>query len=439
VYLNARLAALLGTDGSELTEQSLQRLVDARAREDGDLEFKSTHYPKDKNEELAKDVAAMLNAAGGLLILGIVEDSQARAMSLTPVSIADGEIRRIREVVAENVRPFANLDIQPVPASAGPDGHGYLVVSIPRSPIAPHSIRRSGPAMTFPVRNGETTRFLDERELGEHYRRRFATAASQSERLDALDQRVQRTVNRDSEPWLMITAVPDVPGDLPINRAELNKFQHRVQDTPLMAGDRHSAFHRFGVGPQRLWADSSILQDPRPAHGYLELNQDGSGAFGLYTTPYESGDSAVQGIQQETLALGAMRGLPELARGAQRANAGQSISLRARILDSPATAAAPLQLVHWARSSYQAITAPLPPGDRDFLVADATANTTDLEPGGIAMMRTLATLLNRLHHGFGSPEQTLITERGQIHASAWDTDTLGVLQPWLNEHNVKSI
>jgi hypothetical protein len=438
VYLNARLAALLGTDGSELTEQSLQRLVDARAREDSDLEFKGKHYPKDKNDELAKDVAAMLNAAGGLLIIGILEDRQARATSLTPVSITDGDVRRIREVVAENVRPFANLDIQPVPASGGPDDHGYLVVSMPRSPVAPHSVRRSGPAMTFPIRNGETTRFLNESELGEHYRRRFATVAGQSERLGALDQRVQRTVHRETEPWLMIVAVPDVPGDLPINRAELNQFQRRVQNMSLMVTGGHSTFRRFGVGPRRLWADSSVLQDPRPAYGYLELNQDGSGAFGLYTSPVESRDSAAQGIHLETLVLGAMRGLPELARGARRANAGQSLALRVRVLDSPATAAAPLQLLHWTQYKYQAVTVALPPGDRDFLVADTTASTTDLEPEGAAMMKTLATLLNGLHHGFGSAEQTLITEDGQINANAWDPHTLAALQPWLSEHSVKS-
>ncbi|WP_454860935.1 hypothetical protein [Promicromonospora soli] len=263
--------------------------------------------------------------------------------------------------------------------------------------------------MAFPVRNGETTRFLDESELGEHYRRRLATAASQRDRLDALDERVQRTVYRDGDPWLMIVAAPDVPGDLPINRSELNQFQRRVQDTSLMAIGGHSAFRRFGVGPERLWADSSPLPDPRPAYGYLELDQDGAGAFGLYTSTFESRDSTALGINQEMLALGAMRGSPELARGARSANAGQSLALRARILESPTTAGALLHLLQWTRFMYRAATVTIPPDERDLLVAEATASTTDLEPGGTAMMRTLANLLNRLFHGFGSPEQTLIT------------------------------
>lgn len=438
MYLSARLATLLGTDGSELTEQSLQRLVDARAREDSDLEFKGAHYAKDKNDELAKDVAAMLNALGGLLIIGVEEDAQARAANLTPVSITDGEIRRIRQVVAENVRPFANLDIRPVPASGGPDGYGYLVVSVPRSPVAPHSVRRSGPAMTFPIRNGETTRFLDESELGEHYRRRFATATSQRERLDALDTRVQHTVDRDGGPWLMIVGAPDVPGDLPISRGELNQFQARVQNTSLTAIGGHSDFGRFGVGPERLWADSSLLPGPRPAYGYLELDQDGGGAFGLCMPISESHDSTTLGIGQEVLVLGAMRGLPELARGARRANAGQNLALRARILESPTTAGAPLQLLHWMRFRYQAATVAVPPDDRDFLVAEVSASTTDLEPGGTAMMRVLADLLNRLYHGFGSPEQTLITADGQINTVAWEPSTLASLQPWLSKHKIES-
>jgi predicted HTH transcriptional regulator len=61
--------------------------------EDVDLDFKSedsyTTAGPGGLDELAKDVTALANARGGLIIIGIIEDSQGCAESLSEVAVSD--------------------------------------------------------------------------------------------------------------------------------------------------------------------------------------------------------------------------------------------------------------------------------------------------------------------------------------------------------------
>src|SRR5260221_1084665 len=96
-----RLQALLGTPLDDLQYQHLAALVTNHVSEAFDLDFKATLYgnaDKDRRD-LATDVAALANTAGGMLVLGIEEDRQARAAAAPGVTISDDEIRRILQVV----------------------------------------------------------------------------------------------------------------------------------------------------------------------------------------------------------------------------------------------------------------------------------------------------------------------------------------------------
>ena len=111
-----RLEALFGARLDQLKEQHLQHAVDAKLAEDIDLEFKRSLYAEAdaKKLELAKDVAAMANAQGGAVILGVAE-YDGRAHQLSPVELREAEDRRMREIVASKTSPVPAFDIAHVP------------------------------------------------------------------------------------------------------------------------------------------------------------------------------------------------------------------------------------------------------------------------------------------------------------------------------------
>lgn len=131
---------VLGAPVNQLTAADLQRAVDDRVRELPDLDFKQTLY-KDV-EELAKDIAAMANAAGGLLVLGIGEDN-GTAQRVTPVALSDGEERRMHQALRSRTVPFIpDVDIRPVVMETTDAGErrGFYLIAVGRSLLAPHGV-----------------------------------------------------------------------------------------------------------------------------------------------------------------------------------------------------------------------------------------------------------------------------------------------------------
>ncbi len=83
---------LIGDRLSNLTEPHLAMLGASGIDEDSQLDFKQTFLTEDKDTlELAKDVCALANARGGLIVYGIAEH-KGRAAKLTPFvrPIGDG-------------------------------------------------------------------------------------------------------------------------------------------------------------------------------------------------------------------------------------------------------------------------------------------------------------------------------------------------------------
>ncbi|MGH3908737.1 MAG: AlbA family DNA-binding domain-containing protein [Pseudonocardiaceae bacterium] len=104
-----RLETLFGVTLGQLEEQHLAVLVTSGTQESFDLDFKVDHYGSSdsKRRELAGDVAAMANTAGGVVIIGVQEDDQARAISTPGVVVTDAEVARIRQVVAALLEAYA--------------------------------------------------------------------------------------------------------------------------------------------------------------------------------------------------------------------------------------------------------------------------------------------------------------------------------------------
>ena len=104
-----RLTSRLGAEISELAPAHLEALCDLHIPEDTDLDFKSrdeyTTTGPDGLDELAKDVTALANARGGLIIIGVTQDSQGCAHSLSEVTVSDQKIGQMYNGLRARVVP----------------------------------------------------------------------------------------------------------------------------------------------------------------------------------------------------------------------------------------------------------------------------------------------------------------------------------------------
>ncbi|MGV9816150.1 AlbA family DNA-binding domain-containing protein [Streptomyces cellulosae] len=108
-----RLEGLFGVRLDAVSHVQITALKTNAVSESYDLEFKGELYGgNDKaKRDLAGDVAALANTAGGVLLLGVAEDDQARATELPGVALSDAEVLRIRNIVADQVHPLPTFDV----------------------------------------------------------------------------------------------------------------------------------------------------------------------------------------------------------------------------------------------------------------------------------------------------------------------------------------
>src|SRR6266566_3869886 len=177
-----RLQAIFGVPLDDLQYEHLEALVPNQVSEAFDLDFKATLYGNADRDrrDLATDVAALANTAGGLLVLGIEEDDQARAVAAPGLELSEADERRIRQIVGSQVVPMPVLDVLRVEDPDRP-GYGLVLIAVPRSPLAPHAVVVND-GLRYPRRNGATTRYLSEPEVADAYRERFARPRRQADR-----------------------------------------------------------------------------------------------------------------------------------------------------------------------------------------------------------------------------------------------------------------
>ncbi|MBP2704347.1 ATP-binding protein [Microbispora sp. RL4-1S] len=173
--------------GTQITQETLRfehlrGLVEGKIPEAADLDYKGQLYGNSDSakRDLCTDVAAQANTQGGLVIVGIDEDSQARAAATPGVSISDAETLRMRQIPASGIAPFPAPDVIPVEDPERP-GIGCYVIAVPRSPRFPHGITIND-GFRWPRRNGASITYMSESELSSAYRSRFSLVNDQSVR-----------------------------------------------------------------------------------------------------------------------------------------------------------------------------------------------------------------------------------------------------------------
>jgi predicted HTH transcriptional regulator len=165
--------------------------------------------------KLAGDVAALANTAGGVIILGIEEDDQARATGAPGVELSDAESARIRQIVASLVAPVPMFDILTIPMSTDEStameasldaDRGFIVIAVPRSPQAPHAVLVNN-ALRYPKRNGATTRYLSEPEVATAYYDRLAGREARTRRVEQIEHEAVERFDVAGLPWAVVSLV----------------------------------------------------------------------------------------------------------------------------------------------------------------------------------------------------------------------------------------
>lgn len=154
------------------------------AAESGVLEerhdFDAKRQLPTSNKELAKDIAAM-TTDGGSLIYGVGEDADGRPRVLNPIELK-GAAERIDQVAQNSISPTPKLRFARL-RRPDDDSRGYLVVSIPASPEAPHQVT-VGSDRRFYGRCDTGNRRLSEEEIARLYERRTSRRHDRGQLLD---------------------------------------------------------------------------------------------------------------------------------------------------------------------------------------------------------------------------------------------------------------
>jgi hypothetical protein len=110
----------------------------------------------------------------------------------------------------------------------GEGGHGFIVVAVTRSALAPHAVIVNQ-GFRYPRRNGTTTRYLSEPEVASAYGERLAGAQRQVARIEEVEQQALQRLDTSGLPWVVVSLVPDLPGNLLITGEAFRTFHRRSQ------------------------------------------------------------------------------------------------------------------------------------------------------------------------------------------------------------------
>jgi Putative DNA-binding domain len=450
-----RLESLFGASPlDELRADQVRGLVTSGAQEAFDLDLKAATYGRSDREkrDLAGDVAALANTAGGVIVLGVEEDDQARATAAPGVEVTDAEVGRILQVVAALVSPMPVFDVLPVldetldePASDGPDDaagpspRGFIVIAVPRSPYAPHAVLVNQ-SLRYPKRNGTTTRYLSEPEVAAAYRDRLAGGVRQDQRVLEVEKEATGRLDRSEYPWLVVTLVPDLPGDLAISTDVHQSFQQQMMGSSSAIVNYGTHYLRANVGRRRLLADGTGTGSPLVRWVSIELHTDGAGAYGLQVADLNlRGRQEVPNLPQladdESIVIAVLSGLLQLARHARdRTAAGGNVVVRAQLL--PVPGGQPIAIGYsrgvFSPDPWNAVTLDAAPPP-----AETVAALDDIAQPGPALVSVAATLADELGQAFGMPEMPQLSHDGELRQQYWGRDTWqAAMVAWAQQNGI---
>lgn len=424
-----RVEAILGCPVESVDESALDRLVQAEATEDSDLEFKRELYGRNDagKHELAKDVAAMANLHGGLVVIGVIEEDGAASM-LSPVGVSEEEILRMRQVIASSVAPMPSFDVRRIVAEETGEV-GYVLLIMQRTAAAPHAVTRNH-YLAYPRRDGPRTRWLHESEISDAYRSRFFQAREQQETLAAVHAAALREVSPE-DGWLAVSLVPEVHGDAGRGLAGLRRASNWWDErVPLRVG--HTNFdslwgHQLRVGLRKYVAsDRHLRGEARSHYLHAEMHRDGSATFATATWADSEHGFPVQWLTTSLITcLGEASAFAVDVAGAH-GDAAVRVELIAPATDQP-------RLL----TSLNASGSLIPMGEAEEAVADFTLSLDDLTAADPkTKLQSARLVLDDLVGIFGQAENAFIADDGALILDRFNSTHRTALERWVAAHPI---
>lgn len=455
IWRSPALEAVLGgpLDETGLTDAAIQRLVAEQARESEVLELKAKPYPAapprasirwTTEQELTKDITALANTAGGLLLIG-VEETAGTASAATPFP-DDPEVvvQRLGRALVNHSAPVPRVEWLPIPADAG--GY-YLAVIIPPSPLAPHAVTGQRGDSRRPlhwfVRDAGDTRPLAESEIADRYRTRFRGAEDQQARRERVAADGREALGKSDRLWLWTASVPHAPVPAALDAQAAQDATHWLQTDYLFASPLGRSLRMDGrpyAGPGRTIHTGLPAQpdhDPTiPSGGaYVELHSDGS-AFAA--TPVEVNTSPQRGVGETTLVDDLIVIVDAcLSWTVRQAGAWGNADLLAGLRDGNAPdgeLSRPAELVTMTttQAKRRTDTRPLHKPPTITLTVDLTTASTRR-----GRIRTTGSAAAALLQWFGLPEAAHIAPDGTLRTAQWHhaSDERRIAQ-WADDNNI---
>jgi hypothetical protein len=202
-------------------EQEIESAAANRSLEET-VTFDAKREIPSKNFETAKDVSALANTAGGVLLYGIGEDQHGRLTVLNPLTL-QGQRERIEQIIRTSVDEIPNFTFFSIETKSD-SSRGYLVVLVPPSERAPHMVVVRGERRFYG--RGETGNYvLSQVEVARLYERR---RAAESDILPGLEKLILSAPLKTGGQFahLHLVAKPVLHNDNILDRALLTEGTH---------------------------------------------------------------------------------------------------------------------------------------------------------------------------------------------------------------------
>jgi hypothetical protein len=302
----------VGQPPGPLTDDLLDAAVAAGVVETDDLDWKSELPPAKglSQTDFPKDVAAMANSGGGVIVYGVREAEKAATERVDVGVLDEMHERSLRSVAITAISPpVFGLNVHRL----GTEGTRAVVVEIPPTVTGPHLIYKND-FFGAPVRNDADTVWMKERQIEAMYRARFDERRHATEALDSLFHEASAGRDTDTRAWLIAVAHPRVPRiQERLAREQAQNVLSEAEDLALTYAGRGGvhpldSVDRLNLRPGlRRWVAVNTATDERGSawkESWASVHHDGSVTLAAAAGGHRSShDGYFEGWQIESSAI----------------------------------------------------------------------------------------------------------------------------------------
>ena len=244
----------LGREPALITDDMLDEAVACDVEEADGLDWKS-ELPEEKDlarSDVVKDIAAMANSGGGLIVFGVTETQGGATGRMDVGEVTESYERTLRRVAVSGIQPpVFGLGVRRL----GEEPKRALAVVVPESVDGPHLVYR-GEYFGAPVRNHADTEWMKERQIEAAYRARFEDRQAADRALAAMYDEIAAGHTSAERAWMLGVVRPRLPR---VGHKRMTRDEARA-----VFGEAHRIAPGYADTKGRHPIESVDVHNPRP-------------------------------------------------------------------------------------------------------------------------------------------------------------------------------